>query len=498
VITSNLPVVLFLLPFSAALLAAVVGWLLPGSARHITLGALLLTAAAAVWGAVRVGTEGTLQTQLGGWPPPIGIEVLLDPLSAFVAVVVGIVALVIMTGSVSQVQAELPGRETVFYACVLLLVSGLMGIVITGDLFNLFVQIEVASLSAYALVAAGGRGAPRAGLNYLILGSFGASLYLMGVGFLFAATGSLNMADIAGLLGQAEPRLVVVGGLLIVGGLGIKMALFPLHLWMPAAYARAPSVSATIMAPLVTKVSAYALLRVLFWVYGGGTLAADRVLLEVVALAGAAAMLAGGVLALLQNDLRRVLAYSSIGQMGIIAVGIGLASSAGVTGAVLHIANDALMKGVLFLAAGMALLRFGVRDVGELHRLRGRAPFTAAAITVAGLSLIGIPPLSGFFGKWYVLSAALAAGRWELAAALVVSSLATIGYVFRILEQLYFAPATDEQPAREGSAGVMTACVVLALLIILVGVGNERIVSLLILPALPGAGAAAAAAGALP
>jgi multicomponent Na+:H+ antiporter subunit D len=490
-VTSNVPALLFVIPFMAAIVIAAAGWVVRGLARPLALFALALTAGVSVLSAARVMQHGTLQGRMGGWPPPIGIELLVDPLSAFVAVVVAVVALVVVTGSTGQVRPELGDRETVYYACVLLLVSGLMGMVVTGDLFNLFVQLEVASLSAYALVAAGGRGAPRAGLHYLIIGSMGASLYLMGVGFLFAATGSLNMADVARLLGDADPRLVVVGGLLIVGGLGIKMALFPLHMWMPSAYSRAPAASASLMAPLVTKVSAYALIRVLFWVFGAGTLQVDRVLLEVLVAAGAAAMVVGGVMAFVQTDLRRLLAYSSIGQMGVVALGIGLANTAGLTGAVLHIANDALMKGVLFLAAGIALIRFGVRDVGDLGRLRGRAPWTSAAVAVAGLSLVGVPPLSGFFGKWYVLTGTLADGRYVLAGALVVGSLASVGYVFRIFEPLFFGKPADDAPdmpvRREGGSPVVVACAVLALLVILLGIGNERVVSLIVLPALPGA-----------
>jgi multicomponent Na+:H+ antiporter subunit D len=497
-VNTNLPVLLFLLPFMAALIVAATGWLFRGSARWVALLALVATAAVSLMAVPRVLRHGTLVTHMGGWPPPIGIEVLLDPLSAFVAVVVGVVALIVVVGSTGQASQELAGRETVYYACVLLLVSGLMGIVVTGDLFNLFVHIEVASLSAYALVAAGERPAPRAGLNYLIIGSTGASLYLMGVGFLFAGTGSLNMADVARLLPTVDPRLTLVGGLLIFSGLGVKMALLPLHMWMPPAYQHSPSVAASLMAPLVTKVSAYALIRVLFWVFSPGTLGSHTILLEVVALAGAAAILGGGVMALMQNDLRRLLAYSSIGQMGVIALGIGIANTTSLTGAVLHIANDALMKGALFLFAGIALLRFGVRDVNELSRLRGRAPWTAAAVAVAGLSLVGIPPLSGFFGKWYVLSGALADERWGMAAALVVGSLASVGYVFRIIEQLFFtrhasdipdadgAVPGDRTTAREGSAEAVIACVVLAVLVILLGIGNQRLVSLLIIPGMPG------------
>lgn len=483
--TSNLPVLLFLVPFLAALLAAGLGWFFAGAARWVTHVALAVTAALAVAAVPRVLAEGGLRTELGGWPPPIGIEVLLDPLSAFMAVMVGIVALVTVVGSHGQVRQELARQETVYHATVLLLISGLMGIVITADLFNLFVQIELASLCAYALVAAGGRGAPRAGLNYLIIGSFGASIYLIGTGFIYAATGTLNMADVAARVGTAEPQLVLVGGLLMVAGLGVKMALFPLHLWMPNAYARGPSVSATLMAPLVTKVSAYALFRVMFWVFGRDGLDEERWLLDVIALGGAAAAVAGGFMALVQTDFRRLLAYSSVGQMGIVALGIGLANRDGLTGAALHIANDALMKAVLFLAAGTALLRFGVRRVDDLNRLRGRAPWTTAAVAVATASLVGIPPLAGFFGKWYVLSGTLAAGRWWLTAALVVGSLASVGYAIRILERLLFAEPAGREEKHEGDTPVLVAGAILAALIIGVGVFNARLVETLILPALP-------------
>jgi len=485
VTTSNLPALLFMVPFMAALIAVAGGWLVAGSARWIALAALAVTAVLAVASVPLVLTGGPLHTQLGGWAPPIGIEVLLDPLSAGVAALVAVVALLIVGGSMREVREELPGQETVYYGSVLLMLSGLLGIVIAGDLFNLFVQIEVASLSAYALVASGGRGAPRAGFTYLIIGSFGASVYLAGVGFIYAATGTLNMADVAARLAAADPSLVMVGGVLMVAGLGVKMALFPLHTWMPAAYALSPSVSASLMAPLVTKVSAYAMIRVLFWVFGGGT-SVDRVLLDMVAVAGAAAIVAGGVMALLQTDLRRLLAYSSVGQMGVVALGVGVANAPGMTGAVLHIANDALMKGALFLAAGTALLRFGVREVSDLSRLRGRAPWTSAAVAVAGLSLIGIPPLGGFFGKWYVLNGTLADGRWALTAAFMVGSLATVGYVLRLIEPLFFTAASGNEGQREGSAPALVACALLALLVILIGVGNERIVTLIVTPALPG------------
>jgi len=486
--SSNLPALLFLVPFIGALVAAGLGWLINGAARWVAAAVLAAMTVLSIVAVPRVLAGGVLRTTLGGWPPPIGIEVLLDPLSAFMAVVVSVVALVIVAGSHGQVRQELPGQDTVYYATVLLLISGLMGIVITADLFNLFVQIELASLCAYALVAAGGRGAPSAGLNYLLIGSFGASMYLVGTGFIYAATGTLNMADVAARLSGAEPQLVLVGGLLMVAGLGVKMALFPLHLWMPNAYSKGPSVSATLMAPLVTKVSAYAVFRVMYWVLWRDGAVEERLMLDVIALGGAAAVVAGGFMAVVQTDFRRLLAYSSVGQMGIVAIGIGLATREGLTGAALHIANDALMKAVLFLAAGTAFLRFGVRHVDDLRRLRGRAPWTTAAVAVATASLVGIPPLAGFFGKWYVLSATLAAGQWWLTVALVIGSLASVGYAIRILERLLFSePAeTPNAPeAREGDTPVLVAGVILTILIIGVGLFNAHLVEALILPGLP-------------
>ncbi len=484
---SSIPTILYMVPFLAALLAAGLGWYVRGAARWIAVVSLAITLAAAVAAIPIVITEGPQHTYLSGWAPPIGIELIVDRLGAFMALVLASVALVTVAGSASAVREQLPGRETLYYSCVLLVVAGLMGIVVTADLFNVFVHLEVASIAAYGLVASGGRGAPRAALAYLIIGSAGASFYLLGVGFIYAATGTLNMADAASLVAAADERLILVGTLLIIVGLGVKMALFPLHTWMPAAYQYAPAAASSFMAPLFTKISAYALIRVLFWVDGEEVLRMGAAL-EVLAWTGALAIVAGGSLAFIQTDLRRLLVFSSIGQMGVVALGIGLANQSSMTGSVLHIANDALMKGTLFLAAGIALLRFGVTRVEDLNQLRGRAPWTSAAVAIAGLSLVGVPPLAGFFGKWYVLNGAIQEERWVFTAAMMFGSLASVGYVFRILERLFYAPAPGEPGPREGSLMAVGACVALALAVVLLGIGNESVVSTLVIPALPPVG----------
>lgn len=448
--------------------------------------------AAGLWAAVATGQS--IRYFFGGWAPPVGIELVLDPLSAFFCLLItGVASFVICHGR-TVVRRETPGKAVPFYSLVLLLLGGLCGIVLTGDLFNLYVFLEISSIATYALVALGDRRAPVAAFRYLILGTVGASFYLLGVGFLFMMTGSLNMADVALILGETGHSPATITALvLIVLGLGLKMALFPLHAWLPDAYTYASSTATALIAPIGTKVAAYALIRVLYYVYERDLVSAELSLSQIITWLGAAGILWGGLMGMAQTDLKRMLAFSSVGHVGYIALGVGLASPLGLIGALLHTLNHALMKACLFLISGSLLEKRGNCQIGSLdNSLRLQMPWTMCAFAVVALSMIGLPPTAGFFSKWYLVLGALEQGGWILVGAIVVSSLFSVVYFFRILEKVYLrSPDRDakakEAPVRRDEArpSMLWPVLILSGSLLVIGLGNFLIVQHVILPMLP-------------
>ncbi len=441
-IGDNLPVLIVVVPLLGALTAPLSGrgnrpWAL---ATVVTLVVLALSVALLA----RVMHTGTVSYALGDWPPPVGIEYRVDLLNAFVLLIVaGISAVVTVFARLSVAKEIAAERIRFFYSAYLMCITGLLGITVTGDAFNLYVLLEISSLSTYVLVAMGTRPqALRASFNYLILGTVGATFLLIGVGHLYLATGTLNMMDLSHrLAGLADSRTVRSGFAFIIVGASLKLALFPLHVWLPDAYTHAPSSVTSLLAATATKVGAYILLRFLFTIFGVGfsfeTLHADTVLL----IAAAIAVIVGSLTAIRQNNIKRMLAYSSIAQIGYIALGIGLASVTGLTAGILHLFNHALMKGALFLALGCVTYRVGSVHIDALAGLGRRMPWTFAAFTAGGLSLIGIPLTTGFISKWYLVRAALETGWWPVALLVLIGSLLALVYIWRVLEAAYFRPA---------------------------------------------------------
>jgi len=392
---------------------------------------------------------------------------------------------VVFTGPTSP--KALGGRIVHYYTLILLLVSALTGIVFAGDLFNLFVFIEVAAISSYALVGVAGGRALFAAFRYLILGTIGASLYLLGVSYLYAVTGTLNMADIADKLPLLLNSKAVVGGLLFIFiGLGIKMALVPFHSWMPEAYTYAPDSISPILAPLLTKVVLLALVRIIYWVLNASIAIYDIPILLLVAVLGILAAVIGASLALAQRDIKMMFAYGGISHIGIILIGIGQGNQTGFVGGVFYLLNDAVMQAALFYIAGVAFCQYGVRTIDDLGRVGKKAPWLTGSLVVVALGMIGLPPTGGFFGKWYIILGALDSGDYVSVAAVLLSTLLTLAYFVKLFEGIFRQSSTqsdvqfDEIPFSSKLALGVTSAAVMIL-----GLFSAPMVQLLLSHALP-------------
>lgn len=458
--------------------------------------AILTSLFASIKIAVTVIQHGPIHYFLGGWKPPWGIAYYIDHFNAFMAVLISFLFLLVAIFSKESIPRELPLKEVPFYALFLLLFTGLLGIILTGDMFNLFVFLEVASLAAYALIAMGEKDALYASFRYLIIGTVGASWYLLGVGYLYIVTGSLNMADLSTLLPHLlQSKAVLVGFAFILFGIGIKMALFPLHVWLPNAYTAAPSAVSAIIAPVMTKVMAYVLIRVLFTVfkpaYAMHTLNATAIM----AWLGAITILFGGFMALSQTDFKKMLCYIIVAEIGYIVGGIGIANAMAIKGAILHILNDAVMVACLFLVASMVMYRTGGHRISDFKGLFRKMPSTAVIFTVGALAVIGVPPTCGFFSKWYLLLGGIQAGHWGFVVALLVSTLINVALFFRIFDKgLYIH--TQKQgsgsigPQNESSRAelpfsMLAPGFIIAIAIVLIGIFNQQIMTKIIQFAVP-------------
>ena len=329
-----LPILIPATTLGFAVLAALVGVWRAGAATAAALVGAATALVLSVVGLAAALPDSALRHQLGGWPPPVGIEYVLDPLSGYVAVIVCLIGLLAIVYPARAGFGRSPERGAPLASLTLLLLTGLLGVAMSGDLFNLFVFLEVYAIASYALIGLGGDRALFASFRYLIVGTAGSGFYLLGVGFLYFSTGSLNMEHVAELLPALAGSPTVTGALvLIVVGLAIKAALFPLHVWLPDAHSYAPPAVAALLAAVQVKVAAYALVRIFHTVFAPGEVAPAVDALALLGWFGAAGIVAGSVAAILQRDLKRLLAYSTVAQLGYIAVGIALASPLGLIGA---------------------------------------------------------------------------------------------------------------------------------------------------------------------
>ncbi|AOW80213.1 monovalent cation/H+ antiporter subunit D [Halodesulfurarchaeum formicicum] len=469
-------VLLVVAPIVAALLPLGIGLFIRGSGQYIALAMAVLQVALSLLVLEEVLTAGAFSYDVAGYAPPFGIELIGDGVSAPLLVLIASVTLAVVLYSFRSG----PQGDS-FYGELAFLTAGLSGLVATGDVFNLYVFLEITGLATYALVASDSSpAAAYASLKYLIVGTIGASFYLLGVGYLLVATGTLNMADLASSIpevGYTSPLILAAFGLIVVG-LGVKVALFPLHTWQPDAYAESPHTISAHIAALVSTAAAYALFRIVYGVFTVDFLAAVPIARDTLLAAAGISVIVGAVLAVVQRDLKRMLAYSSVSHFGLVVLGVSIGNETALAGGLIHLVGHGVMKAGLFLAVGVFAMGAGVKTVQDLSGLGTRYPITSAAFGVLAFSMVGVPPAIGFPGKWNIIMGAVQAGEWIVAVIVVTSALLTLGYFGRLLERLYFTESitnTDQSVKADGGhpedVSVLLRTIVVVAALAAVGLG---------------------------
>jgi len=483
----QLPIILFLLPLFAAISMPVVCLKHRHWSQPISVAVLAAMVLVSILNLNNVIQHGEVRYVFSGWTVPLGIEWVADGISSIVSVLLSALGLLGVLFSRTTSPTTLGGRIVHYYTLILLLISALIGIIFARDLFNLFVFLEVAAISSYALVGVAGGRSLFAAFRYLVLGTLGASLYLLGVSYLYAVTGTLNMSDLADKLPLLLNSKALMGGLIFMFiGLGIKMALVPFHAWMPEAYTHAPDSISPILASLVTKVALLAWVRIIYWVLNIPAVINDIPILLLVEVVGALAAVIGASLALAQRNLKMVFAYGGISHIGIILIGIGQGNQTGFAGGVFYLLNDAVMQAALFFLAGVAFFLYGVRTVDELGRIGKQAPWITASLIVMALGMIGLPPTGGFFGKWYIILGALDSGNYVSVAAVLLSTLLTLAYFVKLFESIFRKkPAEWDVQFGEIPLSFKLTLGVTSAAIIILGLFSSPIVQLLLNHALP-------------
>ena len=491
--SSQYPALIVTVPLLSALFISIAGWVNKRWCFPIAVAALGIAAYSSIGLLFRVMNEGVIVYKLGGWDPPMGIAYYVDHLNGLVLVVVSIVAFLNIIAAKKSVEQEFPDKTAPFYTLYVLMVTGLLGIVVTGDAFNLYVLLEIAALTGYGLIAMGGGRGPLSALNYLYMGTIGACFDLLGIGYLYIMTGSLNMVDIARILPDLyQSKAVMAAFIICMVGVWIKMAFFPLHAWLPNAYTYAPSASSSLIAPLVTKVMIYVMIRLILTIFtpefSFNILAVSRPIVWLAVIA----IVMGALLALKETNLKKMLTYIIVAEVGYMVGGAWLGNRVGMTGAILHIANDALMTLCVFMAAGNIVYKVKGADFEDLQGLFRKMPFTMGAFVVGAMSMIGVPPTCGFFSKWYLISGAIQAGHYGFMAALLFSSLVNVVLFFRIFEICFYEPFSDHhghdhhpEPMDEAPVTMLVPLFIVAAILVLVGLYTGDIVNHIVEFAIP-------------
>jgi len=456
------PILLIAVPLALAFLTPMVGLASKSARRYMPAIAMLFNFIVAM-SLLPKALEAPIIVRTAGWAPPLSIHLVAGPLGLLLSSLVALIGLLVAIYGIDYIREGARARYDVLYT---LLLVGATGVVLTGDLFNLFVFFEVLCISSYALVAYRGDSAGvEAGMKYLIQGAIGSSLVLIGIGLLYGTVGTLSMADIASSVGSAAGSRLFISLAFMIAGFGVEAAIFPLNAWLPDAHSSAPSSISAVLSGVAIKAGLYAIARVVYTVYGASSI------LPFLAVLGVVTLLVGEMCAFAQEDIKRLLAFSSIGQMGLILFALALSSATGISGAVFLIISHGLAKALLFLATGYMIYRTGSRDISSLAGMGKRMPIMSLCFTVGAFSLMGLPPFVGFASKFTIVRAVLGTGSTFFITLLAIGLIGTViegAYFLRIVQWLYFKPAPEAMPEQTEGRAPLTALVPVGLLAVLI------------------------------
>ncbi len=480
-IENNLPALQVVIPLLLAPVAILVS--LPFLSWLVALFGSLFCLYSSVSLFFQVSEFGKINYFMGGWLPPYGIEYVIDDASSFMIVVISFMGLLATIYAYTSLKYEISeSNQSKVYGMWLLALGGLLGLVTTGDAFNLFVFLEISSLSSVTLVALGSKKDKRAltaAFNYLLIGAVGATFYVIGVGLLYSVTGTLNIADLTVKLSELSGNNAVKAGIsFIVIGLMVKAAIYPLHIWLPAAYTFAPSAVAVLLTATATKAALYVLARILFTLLSNADEFTFIILQWVLLPASIIAIFFGTIRAIYENDIKKLLAFSSLSQIGYITIGLSLGTAAGIMASFIHIANHSMMKAALFMGVGTISILSNQRvKLTNLKGLGQTMPITSICLTIVILSLLGLPLTIGFISKVFLLKAVFDHGNWPILFIIVFTSFLAMGYAWKIIEQIWMNEPIDGTVKVYEKPSLYIPMIILACLNIILGIYTYPIVN---------------------
>ncbi len=463
----NLLPLFVVIPLASAFLNSLIGKKIKGFSDILSAIATFCLAFISVYSALLFKDTGVVVYKVGGWAPPIGISMVMDGLTIFMLITINIVAFLISIYSIDYMERYT--EKWNFYCLFLLMIAGMNGVIISGDMFNLYVFLEIAAISSYALVAFGTEHEElEASFKYAVMGTVASSFILLGIVFLYSFTSTLNMADMSvELAKKGSSHIVLLVSVLFLMGFGLKSALVPFHAWLPDAHPSAPApISAMLSGLLIKSLGIYAIVRIFYSVLGIG-----QQILSILMALGALSMVVGVCLALGQWDFKRLLAYSSISQVGYIMLGLGLGTPLGITGGLFHLLNHSVFKSLLFLNSGAVEYSTGSRDLRNMGGLRERMPVTANTSLVASMSIAGIPPFNGFWSKLIIIVACIETGHFAYASLAVLVSILTLAYFMKVQRYAFFGELKEQlSNIKEVPIFMKLSMILLAILCLLGGV----------------------------